>query len=216
MNNGMWIKIFHNRNVNSFKKGDITLAAEWARKSIHLSTLIFPVAVYHFGVVPVLFGLIPLCAIAVVADILRAYSPHFRRFIASFFGKMMREEEVQEHVFALNGATAVLLSACLTFAIFPKTIAIVAFSILLLGDTCAALFGRHFGKTQIGNTGKSLEGSVAFVLASLLIGFVLPEIGWARLVIAAIVGAIVELAPIPLNDNLRIPLATGVVLWSLP
>lgn len=186
--------------------------SEIARKSIHLSTLFLGVVAYHYGTKVVLWLVIPIATLAIVADILRTQFPTFQAFIEKYFGFMMRDNEAGMDQISLNGATYLLIAASLTFALFPKIIAIAAFSILVLGDAAAALIGKKWGKMKLGNTGKSLEGAVGFMVACSFIYFAIPEIGVIRLTVGAIVGAIVEILPLPINDNLRIPICAGLVM----
>ncbi|HSB47824.1 MAG TPA: hypothetical protein VLD37_07470 [Candidatus Bilamarchaeum sp.] len=96
----------------------------------------------------------------------------------------------------------------LTFLAEPSRIAAVIF-ILGIGDGVSTIAGR-LGKVKLPhNPSKTLEGSIAFVAASLpayfLIGpLVLP---------AALVGAIAE--SLPLEDNLTIPIACTALLLIL-
>ena len=67
--------------------------------------------------------------------------------------------------------------------------------------------------------GKSPGGTAAFVGVSMLVVLTLSLAGvvdyhWGMLA-GAIVAALVELAPIPVDDNLTIPLAGGAVIQLL-
>jgi dolichol kinase len=77
--------------------------------------------------------------------------------------------------------------------------------------------GERYGKTRIGD--KSLEGTTAFILASMTAGFFLTLIGIAPLpaviVLGALIAAGVELIPLPINDNLVIPIVSGAVMESV-
>jgi dolichol kinase len=68
-----------------------------------------------------------------------------------------------------------------------------------------------FGKTRIPfNKGKNLEGTFfgfLFVFLGAMI-FVDPT----RALVAAVVGMLVEALPSPINDNLTIPLASGLAV----
>jgi dolichol kinase len=99
----------------------------------------------------------------------------------------------------------------LTLFLYRTELATLAICFLAFGDVAATTIGERYGKTKIGN--KSLEGSIAFVVAAVLAGFLLSLVGisivyWLILA-GAIIAAGVELLPLPINDNLVIPLVTG-------
>ncbi len=109
------------------------------------------------------------------------------------------------------------LGITLSLLVFQTPINYAAIAILTLADSAASLFGSFFGKTPIPyNKGKSLEGSLAgFVFALLGTSFFLnPIVGLA----GAVLGIFVESLPLPINDNLSIPLTAGALmsfLWGL-
>ena len=53
--------------------------------------------------------------------------------------------------------------------LFPKEAAATALTVMFLGDTAAALFGRKYGKHKINDGKKSVEGSLAFFSVSLAV-----------------------------------------------
>lgn len=103
------------------------------------------------------------------------------------------------------------LGIAISLLIFPAPIRYVAITILTLGDGFAHIFGMKFGRTRLPfNKGKNLEGTTfGFLFACLgAIIFVDP----IRALIGAAVGMLVEGLPLPINDNLTMPLASGLVL----
>jgi len=106
------------------------------------------------------------------------------------------------------------LAITLSLLIFPTPINFAAIAILSLGDSMASLVGKYFGQTHIPyNKGKNLEGSiVGFVFAFLsAVLFVHPSLALA----GALAGMFVESLPLPVNDNLSIPLTAGALLTLL-
>jgi HAD superfamily phosphoserine phosphatase-like hydrolase len=106
------------------------------------------------------------------------------------------------------------LGVILSLILFPSPANYASITIVTLGDSAASIFGRLYGKTPIPfNKSKNLEGSLA--------GFTLAFIGATYFVSplhalsAAIVGMLIEAIPLPVNDNLSIPLGTGVLLTLL-
>lgn len=196
-------------------KQPIPFWAELSRKGVHLSSLLISVVAGFLGAQWALRILIPFFLFALFMDVARVYSPAIAQWVQRVFGFMMRDFEVKPHHIVFNGATWVLFSAVLTFSIFPKSIAIASFSILILGDAFAALIGRRFGRIKIGQTGKSLEGSLAFVVASMTVYPFVADLGFWNVFIAASAGAFIEVLPIALDDNIRIPMVAGIVLSLL-
>ncbi|MHA1711107.1 MAG: haloacid dehalogenase-like hydrolase [Candidatus Freyarchaeota archaeon] len=109
--------------------------------------------------------------------------------------------------FALGVVTSLLL--------FPQPLGFASIAILTLGDGAATLFGGKWGRTRFPfNKGKTLEASAfgflfAFAGACVFVGYVNALIG-------AFVGMFIECLPLPVDDNLTIPLTCGLVLSVLP
>lgn len=95
--------------------------------------------------------------------------------------------------------------------VFPEPICYAGIAVLTLGDGGAHLFGMKFGKHSLPtNKGKSVEGTITgFVCAFVgAMFFVSPLMA----LVAAAVGMLIEGLPNPLNDNLLLPLVSGLVL----
>ena len=117
----------------------------------------------------------------------------------------------------IPGATYMVIAGLIAFLLFDTVVAVSAMLFLALGDPAAALVGRRMPGPRL--FGKSPVGTIAFLVVSLLIVAVLGGSGrfpyhWALLVGGA-VAALVELAPVPPDDNLTIPLAAGGAMHLL-
>lgn len=149
-----------------------------------------------------------LAAGILVIDLARLRIPSFNSFFYRRFGSFIRNNEHNK----LTGTAPYVLGVALTLFFYRTDIAAAAVCFLAFGDVSATAVGERFGKTKIAGE-KSLEGTVAFVAAAVFAGFSLPLVGISLmhgLVLAgALVAAAVELLPLPLNDNLIIPLASG-------
>ena len=181
---------------------------EIKRKIVHLATLIIPVGYGLTARETVLLFVIPLFLGLLGIDLLR----HFHSGVALlfnkyFFGSVLREEEKP----TLMGSTYFLFSTILTVLLFPKPIAIMSLLILILSDTAAALVGKSIGRIRI--LGKTLEGSSAFFLTSLLSVWLYPHSNRFSGTVAALGGTLTELLPMGVNDNLSIPLVTGAIMF---
>jgi dolichol kinase len=102
----------------------------------------------------------------------------------------------------------------LTLLLFPAPASSAAIAIFTLGDSTASLIGGTISKKFLPfNRAKTLEGSLGGFLFAFLAGslFVAP---WIALIGAA-VGMLVEYLPLPVNDNLLMPLFTALILTFL-
>lgn len=192
---------------------------EITRKLIHLCSLLIPV-IYYF--IPRETGIKALAFWVVFSLLIEAgryFSPAFSKLFYSFFGFMLRKHERDGKKKNLTGATYVFISAFVCIILFPKLIFITAFTVLIISDTSAALFGRKFGRHKF--LAKSFEGTLAFFLTACIVVLLAPKaqgaameyyIGFA----AAAVGAIVENISYGwADDNLSIPLSIGAVMLAL-
>lgn len=203
------------------KKVEIPYKQELMRKAIHLCSLLIPVLYVPMSKATALKILVPITAVALLADLLRNFSAPARVIVNKYFGGMMRAHELDEKRFILNGATYVLLAACISVVAFPKIIAITAFSILIISDMSAALIGRKFGRHKFFD--KSVEGTAAFIISGIfIVGIIGSSTGapWTFYlagVIGAIAGGVIEAASIKLrlDDNFSIPITIGSLMWIL-
>jgi HAD superfamily phosphoserine phosphatase-like hydrolase len=102
----------------------------------------------------------------------------------------------------------------LSLVLFPEPISYVSIAILTLGDGSATIFGKILGRTVLPfNKGKRLEASIlGFFFASAgAMFFVTP----AHALLGALIGMLMESLPLPLSDNITIPLASGLVLMAI-
>lgn len=204
--------------MNDFPNVEQSYAVELVRKTIHLCSLSIPVVYYFITKSTALSILLPLTLVFGLSDVARVYHPPTRQLYHKLFGWLLRKHELDDGKRSLNGATYVLLAACIFIWIFPKVVFITAFSILIVSDTLAALVGRKFGKRRFLN--KSLEGAVAFFLSALVVVVLTPKVdgGFMEYLIgavAALVGTVVESWFTILDDNLSIPLSVGAAMWAL-
>ncbi len=181
---------------------------EIRRKIVHLATLIIPIGYGLTSESTVLTFLIPFFLLYLTVDLLRHFHPGMASlFKKYFFGRVLREEEGPN----LMGSTYFLFASILTVLLFPRPIAVASLLILILSDTAAALIGKGFGKIPLFK--KSLEGSIAFFFSSLLIVWIYPGLDRFSGSLAALGATVIEALPIPLDDNLTIPLFAGVIMF---
>jgi dolichol kinase len=203
------------------KEREISFTQELLRKGIHLISLSIPVIYIFVDKRTALYILVPLTIFAIAVDLLSKFRNPVRFYLYKYFRRMLRSHETQNKLI-LNGASWVLISATLCVLVFPKLLTVVSFTILIISDISAALIGRKYGKHPI-FVGKSLEGTLAFIVTAVIVVFVYgiafaaPWTYFVAGIIAAILGGLIEaISPIlKIDDNLSIPVGIGFILWGL-
>lgn len=189
-------------------------SAEVGRKTLHLLALIIPFGMWWLGPPQALYVVGALAGIAVTADVTRAYSVPFNEWIRWIFGPLMRAEELPEAGgrVTFNGATCVLVGATLLALVFPMRVAVPVLTMTMLADAAAALVGRRLGRHPWGRLSATVEGSAAFVATGLLVVIWFPSLALGPALAGVVVGAVVEALPLPVNDNIRVPLAAAAIV----
>ena len=186
------------------------MARELRRKSIHLLGLVLPILYVFTTRHTATIAVGALLAIALGVELLKAFVPTFRVMFMRIFSPMLRSQERRG---ALTGATYYLTGSFLCILLFDKTLAIVCLCFLTLGDLFAALIGKQWGRIKLFSR-KSLEGSLAcFIVCTtvaLLIGLH-PVVA----IVGAFVATLIELLPIGVDDNVTIPLISGLAMHLL-
>ena len=102
--------------------------------------------------------------------------------------------------------------------VITREVAVAACEFLVFGDTAAALVGKSFGRFRVFD--KTLEGSLACFVVCGAVGWTLSALHPAQLPLpvalaGAFVATIFEILPVPVDDNLKIPLSAGLVMHFL-
>jgi len=190
----------------------ISLRQEFYRKLTHLGALVIPVGYYYLGLsrFEALAVMIPVTLLMTWIDIARLLDWKFWHFLKPLIAPVVRDHEMRGD---FTGAFYILATACLVIAFYAKPVAIASLAFIIIGDTAAALIGRRFGKHRY--RGKSLEGSLAFLAASLIVVILAPEIPYMIGVIGAVVATVTEGISGSLDDNLSVPLVSGLAMHLL-
>lgn len=198
------------------RQAQIDYYNELARKAIHICSIAIPLIYYHIPQKLALLLLTILFLGFFLVDVVKMVSKPVAAWYFKTFGTLLRPHEKDETKKRLNGATFVTMSALITVALFPKLIAIAAFSILIIADTAAALVGRKFGKIPL--FAKTVEGSIAFLVAAILVVLLTPNLNLWISIGLAIVATVAEVVPLKVkgytvDDNLVIPLASATFAY---
>lgn len=178
---------------------------EVLRKIIHISTAIIPMLYfYYLNREQISILMIFLLLLILTGDILRIYVTKLGQIYENLFGKLLRPSESDKQ---LNGATMLLFGFTLAVLLFKKDIAIISMLILALSDSFAAIAGKSFGRIKL--QGKTLEGSVTFFLITWVVAGLFNENTGINVLGAALI-TVFELYSDKLNDNISIPLFSGL------
>lgn len=185
---------------------ELDYKSEVWRKLLHLFALVIPIGYYLVprAVAVACVGVAFL--VALLIDLARFRSWPIQRFWAPVVSPIVRPKE--NHAF--TGASHILFSGWLCPLLFSVPAAALAMTCIIFGDSAAALVGRRWGKHRYGNGSRSLEGSVAFFLASIVAALVVPGVPlWIGLA-GALLASIVEALSNVVDDNLSVPLLVGL------
>ena len=185
----------------------------WPRRLFHIATASsIPIAFLYLSDALVLWGLIALSVLAVLGEVARLVWSQANDLMLRLLPLFKPSER---HL--ITGATYMLLAATLVILVFDKPVAILALLFLAVGDPMAALVGgrvrkgRVFGKSLAGTTAFVVFAGAAGVLATLHPG--VPLAWW--FVPGLLVAAVVELLPVPVDDNVTVPVAGASVMHLL-
>ncbi|MGC9337522.1 MAG: diacylglycerol/polyprenol kinase family protein, partial [Candidatus Cloacimonadia bacterium] len=191
----------------------------------HLGALIIPIG-YYFVIesqLQTILILLPIALICIIIDSLRMQHQAVRKPFLQIFGHLLREQEVN----TLTGASYLLTSSMVTIAIFPKAIAFFAISFLTVGDAFASIIGMKWGKRKIFGTEKTLEGFLGFFVSCTIYGVIFyysyfknlynsnPLNPLIIIIIGALTAAVIEAVNLHINDNITIPILSGLAMSIL-
>jgi len=189
------------------------MLSEIKRKGVHLIGLLIPICYYFIESRTIAAGILVTLTICYLSvELLRRDNPRIQEIFLRCFSNVLRAHERQ----GMTGTGWYLISASLSVILFERELAIVCLCFLILGDLFAALIGKRWGKIKIFS--KSLEGSLACFVICLTVGL---PVAWlfhlepTVILIGALTATIVELIPSRLDDNLTIPLISGLAMHIL-
>lgn len=189
----------------------LPIGRELARKALHLSAVVLPVA-YSMGVprTALLAVLAAASIIAVSVEMARRSSARAAASFDRFFGTIIRERERRE----VTGATWLALSCLVVVAVLSRNAAIASLWCATVGDPVAAIVGRSwtFKTTSRGDElrGKTVAGTVGCLVASFAGVWVVAGYLPPQAIVVAIAAAAAEAMPVRIDDNVRVSVAAGI------
>ena len=186
---------------------------EFYRKLLHISSCSIALSYLWFfkdrSIMLIIVG--TLTIISIVIELLRNKNNHIQKIFERHFNFMLRKNEIKG---SFTGATWLLLGNFLTIFIFPIFVAVPALLYLSIGDAIAALVGKNFRRFTIGR--KSLVGSFfGFLCGLIFVSLVNKVLPFYVVMFGSIVAMITEILPITIDDNLTIPLLSGLTIMIL-
>jgi dolichol kinase len=179
------------------------------REDIHAAGFFMPVIAGMIGV-PVVATIILLIAIVYTISELSRLEGRALPVVSSITRHAASQSEIYGFAAApLYFAFGILL----TLVLFPTRAGGAAIAMFCFGDSAASLFGGLISTSLPFNKGKTLEGSLAGFIFAFLAGsfFVSPLLALA----GAAIAMTVEVLPLPINDNVLVPVITGAALTLL-
>jgi dolichol kinase/phosphoserine phosphatase len=193
------------------RKRSFPSANDLVREDIHASGVFMPVIASLIGV-PAVGTLIFLTAVVyTISEFWRLEGKHL-----TFISAVTRHAASQSELYGFAAAPLYFAGGILfTIVVFPHPASYAAIAMFCLGDSTASLFGGLVSTSLPFNKGKTWEGSLAGFFFAFLAGMLfLPTRPLVALAGAAI-AMTVEVLPLPINDNLLIPIITGAALTLL-
>jgi len=200
-------------DTSKSQPAQIPFTQELWRKGTHMGALVIPCG-YHIlnlSKQRMLTIMIPIAVAMLVIDISRLRQWAFwRNFAAKIGGRMVRGHELAGD---FTGATYILLSVCLTVALYSRPIAVAALTFIIVGDTFAALIGRKFGRHRFGR--KSIEGSLACLAGTVVAALLIPGLPLPVALAGAVVATVTEALSVKIDDNISVPIVSGLAMTLL-
>jgi HAD superfamily phosphoserine phosphatase-like hydrolase len=184
-------------------------ANDLVRESIHATGIFMPIIASLIGV-PRVAALIILIALLYTTSELYRLEGRELPLVSAITRRAASHSELYGFAaaplyFAFGIVTTIIL--------FPAQAGGAAIAMFCLGDSAASIFGGTISTSLPFNKGKTWEGSLAGFFFAFLAGtlFVPPLLALA----GAAIAMTVEVLPLPVNDNVLVPVITGAALTLL-
>ena len=186
--------------------------SEFSRKIFHLLNMVIPLIHVYFieHRMEMLIFLSLMLIICFFIEVLRTRYFILHKFFKKYLHFMMRDSEKEGEI---TGATWVFAGSLFTIMLIPKPFCIVALFFLAVGDTFAALVGMNYPFLKIGR--KTLSGSFACFITCCIIGLLFSHsLNTSTIMFGAFIATLTELSSMKINDNLSIPIFSGLSMYS--
>jgi len=193
------------------------LSQEIIRQLLHASAVLIPIlwlwdSSWHLFIYFLVGSLSLLFALS---EVLRSYGIQIP-IISKLVLAAGREEEIDRYVFSpLYFAAGVTIPLLIFGTIFNlPNIAAASVIAFLIGDAFSTIGGKFLGRHHYPfNPQKTIEGSlIGFSIAFIVLLFFASP---ALALLSTVIAALIELLPLPLDDNLAVPILTSLILSLL-
>lgn len=191
-----------------------------ARKLWHMATGLTGLAFYYrsgLTVDTVATVLLIFSACSFMVEYARLRNEKMNQFLMVFMKPIMRESEKN----SVSGMPFYALGVSLSLFFFPERIAILSVLFLIFADPIASFCGILYGRDKI-LPNKSLQGTIAAFsvcyIVTLVYGLIHASPSMNLLIfsiLAGIIGAVSELCSQFVDDNLCIPVISGLGLFLI-
>ena len=184
-------------------------ANDLVREDIHAAGIFMPVIAGLIGV-PIVAAIIILIALIYTASELYRLEGRELPLVSA----ITRHAASQSELYGFAPAPLYFaFGIVVTLILFPAHAGGAAIAMFCLGDSTASLFGGMISTSLPFNKGKTWEGSLAGFFFAFLAGtfFVPPLLA----LVGAAIAMTVEVLPLPVNDNVLVPVITGAALTLL-
>ena len=207
---------------NSLEEQSFALRSDLhiTRKLWHMGTGLIGLFVYNqfqLSANSMAWGLLSIAVVALLVEISRLKVAAINNVVLKVMKPFLRESERN----SMSGFPFYALGVSLAFLMFNEKIAVLSALFLMFSDPISSLFGVLYGKDKIvGN--KSLQGAMAgFIVCytlTFLYGAYYFRPGIELLIfslVAGIIGSVSELCSVIVDDNLSIPVVSGLGITLL-
>ena len=192
------------------KKRSLPSRNDLIRETIHASGFFIPIIAGFIGIYPMSLIICVVSILYFLSELSRMNRKNMPIISAITRNAASPTERYEFAAAPLYFAMGIFL----TLLLFPAPVNGAAIAIFTLGDSTASLFGGLISKKPLPfNKGKTVEGSLTGFFFAFMAGifFVSPALA----LIGAAVAMAIESLPLPVNDNILIPLGTGLTLLLL-
>lgn len=187
------------------------------RNLYHIGGLIFPAMIILISQKAALYVCGILFLIILIFDMFRLQWKELNLLIIKKLPIRFKRKEIKN----LTGSPFFLGGCFLTLLLFKPAYAMGGIIYLSIGDMCAVTIGKNFGRINIFE--KTFEGTLAFIISTLIVMMLLKfagtpylsELSLFGIIAGSLICGLVEILPVQIDDNLTIPIAGAFILKLL-
>ncbi len=186
----------------------------YLRAATHAAvTLTLAAAVWFLPVFFVKWALLAIAVFFLAFEVARLHIREINFLFFRFFKPVLRPKEWWDS----TGAAYVSWGAMAAVFCFSREIAVIALCFLAVGDATSSAIGSYFASRKRGSS--ALSRGAGCLIVCLICGIILYyldiNIPLSVIVAGSLAATIFENTPVVINDNVRIPFGSGLVMTLL-